>query len=136
MKTTVFAPALATLLLAACSQPPASTAAAETDKPAEAMAMSAADHGKMEGPAMAASNDMAQATQSGTATGTINAIDATAGKITIAHGPVESLGWPAMTMAFAATPEQIASVKQGEKVEFAFQSNSAGATVISIKPMQ
>ncbi|ENE2732206.1 copper-binding protein [Stenotrophomonas maltophilia] len=90
----------------------------------------------MEGPAMAASNDMAQATQSGTATGTINAIDATAGKITIAHGPVESLGWPAMTMAFAATPEQIASVKQGEKVEFAFQSNSAGATVISIKPMQ
>lgn len=33
-------------------------------------------------------------------TGTIQAVDAGSGKITIAHGLVAALKWPAMTMSF------------------------------------
>ena len=35
------------------------------------------------------------------ATGTVKAIDLTKGTLTLAHGPVKSLSWPAMTMTFA-----------------------------------
>jgi Cu(I)/Ag(I) efflux system protein CusF len=34
------------------------------------------------------------------ATGTVKAVDATKGTVTLAHGPVKSLNWPAMTMTF------------------------------------
>jgi Cu(I)/Ag(I) efflux system protein CusF len=34
------------------------------------------------------------------ATGVVKAVDQTKGTVTIAHGPVQSLNWPAMTMTF------------------------------------
>lgn len=70
------------------------------------------------------------------ASGTVESIDAAAGKITIAHGPVESLDWPAMTMAFKATPEQIASVQVGESVRFEFASTGMDGTISSIEPQK
>ena len=36
------------------------------------------------------------------ASGKVEAVDATAGTVTIAHGPVDALKWPAMTMTFKA----------------------------------
>jgi Cu(I)/Ag(I) efflux system protein CusF len=66
------------------------------------------------------------------ATGRVDRIDPVAGSITIAHGPVESLGWPAMTMAFKATPEQIAAVKAGDDVTFVFDTAGNEATLVSI----
>ena len=75
-----------------------------------------------------------EATQStARASGTVEAIDVAAGKISIAHGPVESLDWPAMTMAFKATPEQIASVQVGESVRFEFASTGMDGTILSIE---
>ena len=65
-----------------------------------------------------------------TATGTIEAIDAAAGKITIAHGPVPSLDWPAMTMSFQATAEQIARLRPGQKVRFEFEGSTAKIVTI------
>jgi Cu(I)/Ag(I) efflux system protein CusF len=70
------------------------------------------------------------------ATGTVNVVDTTAGKITISHGPVASLNWPAMTMAFKATPQQLASVHVGQKVDFEFVSHGMGGTLTSIKPVK
>ena len=34
------------------------------------------------------------------AAGTVNTIDAKAGIVTLAHGPVKTMNWPAMTMGF------------------------------------
>jgi len=65
-----------------------------------------------------------------TAEGTVESIDA--GKITIAHGPVDALKWPAMTMAFNATPEQLASVKAGQKIQFEFTADGMDATITNI----
>ncbi|MEB0013224.1 copper-binding protein [Glaciimonas sp. Gout2] len=35
------------------------------------------------------------------ATGTVKAVDPTKGTVTLVHGPVKSLNWPAMTMTFS-----------------------------------
>ena len=58
----------------------------------------------------------------GTATmseGTVRKVDKAAGKVTIAHGPLQNLAMPAMTMAFrvgdAAMLEQ---VKAGDRIRF------------------
>lgn len=113
----------------AATQPPptnenASTAA--TDK------MSPEEHERMEGetahPADHASGKAASAS------GTVESVDKEAGEITIAHGAVKEVDWPAMTMAFKATPEQIASVRAGQKVDFQFEAKGMEATITSISP--
>lgn len=73
-------------------------------------------------------------TKTASATGTVEAVDAAAGKITIAHGPIEALHWPAMTMAFKATPAQVASVQTVQKVDFEFASHGMDATITQITP--
>lgn len=140
---------IATALLAACTQQPGNaedqpmSEAAQPSMPAEApsspdtpadmaamaphaadMQMSEAEHKQMAGDDHAATAAMA--------TGTVESVDAAAGKITIAHGPVEALKWPAMTMAFQATPEQIAAVKADQQVEFQFEAKGMEARITKI----
>ncbi|NMG45315.1 RND transporter [Aromatoleum toluvorans] len=51
--------------------------------------------------------------------GTVRKVDKAAGKITIAHGPLENLGMPSMTMAFrAGAPAMLDQVKAGDKIRF------------------
>ena len=52
------------------------------------------------------------------AQGQVKAIDMKNGKVTIHHGPIPSLGWPAMTMTFPANPELLKAVKVGQNVKF------------------
>lgn len=68
------------------------------------------------------------------AEGTIESVDIAANRIVIAHGPVDALGWPAMTMGFKATPEQIASVQPGQSVRFEFTAQGMAATITRIEP--
>lgn len=70
------------------------------------------------------------------ATGTVKIVGTKAGKITISHGPVKALKWPAMTMAFKATPKQLVSVHVGQQVEFEFVSKDMDATLTRIASMQ
>lgn len=119
-----------TVLLTACSPAPSETAAAPAATPApsaDAMAMSPAQH-----EAMAPDATTAKPGTSASATGTVESVDVVNGKITIAHGPVPALNWPAMTMAFAATPEQLQTVKAGQQVEFEFESEGMNASLTSI----
>jgi Cu/Ag efflux protein CusF len=68
------------------------------------------------------------------AQGTVNSIDAAAGTINISHGPVESAGWPAMTMNFRlADPEAADGVEAGAQIEFRFTLDGGG-TVTAIDP--
>ena len=59
------------------------------------------------------------APKTGDSTGEITAIDAAAGTVTLKHQPIPGVGWPAMTMAFKATPTApLTGLKVGDKVKF------------------
>lgn len=63
--------------------------------------------------------------------GSIEAIDFTHATVTLAHGPIESLKWPAMTMDFRfLEPTLLQSFKPGQKVIFEIAEESAGEYVI------
>lgn len=63
------------------------------------------------------------------ASGKLTAI--AADEVTIAHGPVEGLGWPAMTMSFkAASAEMLSGVSVGDQVSFSF-SQDGGAYMLT-----
>jgi Cu(I)/Ag(I) efflux system membrane fusion protein len=55
------------------------------------------------------------------ALGTIKSVDTATGKVMIAHGPVASLDWPAMTMGFAVKDKALLErLKPGQQIEFRF----------------
>nr|MBH9369965.1 copper-binding protein [Pseudomonas aeruginosa] len=70
------------------------------------------------------------------ATGTVKAIDNQKHMVTLAHSAVPALHWPAMTMGFKATAEQLNSLKVGDRVAFEFRADGMDATLVSIAPMQ
>lgn len=52
-------------------------------------------------------------------------------QVTISHGPIEGIGWPAMTMTFrAGSPEMVQGVSVGDRVSFAFRQDG-GAYVLT-----
>ncbi len=71
------------------------------------------------------------------AEGTVDGIDAAAGTISLSHGPVASLKWPAMTMEFkAANASLLQGLKPGAKVAVEFVERQPGEWVITaIKPL-
>jgi len=51
--------------------------------------------------------------------GTVKGVDAKAGKISLAHGPIASLNWPAMTMDFQVRDKTVLKdVTPGQNIEF------------------
>ena len=109
MKTiAIFAPAL---LLAGCSSPAPAPGATGTP---------GADAAALVEPKTA------------TGEGAITAIDPDTGKITLAHGPVAELSWPAMTMGFGAKQGQLGDLKVGDKVRFTFRWDGKTAEIESI----
>lgn len=64
--------------------------------------------------------------------GTVNRIDEKAGKVNLAHGPIATLKWPAMTMDFAVNDKQsLTKLKPGQKVEFKLVEKTKGQYVIA-----
>lgn len=54
-------------------------------------------------------------------------------EVTIAHGPVEGIGWPAMTMSFrAAPPDMTNGISVGDQVSFSFTQNDGAYTLTSL----
>ncbi|MBX7536120.1 copper-binding protein [Qipengyuania sp. GH1] len=72
--------------------------------------------------------------QSASAEGTVTDIDPGAGTVTIEHGPVESIGWPAMTMTFEADAQILEQVSVGEGIAFEFRTGTEGSVVTSVTP--
>jgi len=69
------------------------------------------------------------------AKGVIKAIDLKAGALTIQHGPIPAVGWPAMTMAFKAKPTQLLTgLKVGEAVSFDTTVRGMAADVTAVRP--
>ena len=89
-------------------------------------------------PAQAMSNmkgmDMSRpAAKTGQTTGVIKAIDQRAATLTIQHGPIAGLGWPAMTMTFKATsPSLLNGIKAGDHVRFSVRVEGDSYLVTAI----
>ena len=66
------------------------------------------------------------------AEGTVDSVDAKDGTVSLSHGPVASLKWPAMTMEFkAANPSLLQALKPGAKVDVEFVERQPGEWVIT-----
>ncbi|QFU16553.1 copper-binding protein [Microvirga thermotolerans] len=69
-----------------------------------------------------------------TVSGTVEKVDAGAGKITIEHGPIPNLDMDAMTMVFRAQdPALLKGLKAGDKVQFTADRVNGQISVTSIK---
>lgn len=63
--------------------------------------------------------------------GAVTAI--TGDQVTIAHGPIKGIGWPAMTMTFrAGSPEMVEGIKVGDRVSFSFRQEGGPSVLTSI----
>jgi Cu(I)/Ag(I) efflux system membrane fusion protein len=69
--------------------------------------------------------------------GRVDSIDLSAGTVSLEHGPVASLKWPAMTMEFKlANPTLAGALKPGAQVSFEFVERGQGEWVITaLKPI-
>jgi Cu/Ag efflux protein CusF len=67
--------------------------------------------------------------------GEVTAIDAAAGKVTLKHQAIAEAHWPAMTMAFTASPAIVAKAKVGEQVAFDLKLGAAGGEITDIQPL-
>ncbi len=69
------------------------------------------------------------------ADGEVRKVDKEAKKITIKHGPLESLEMPAMTMVYRVKdPAMLERVKAGDKVKFQAEKLGGAFTVTRIDP--
>ena len=80
------------------------------------------------------SEAQAQPSQAHHASGVVKSVNVEKSSVTIAHGPVASLNWPAMTMSFvAADRKMLDKLQPGTKVEFEFVQQGARYTITSIR---
>jgi len=70
--------------------------------------------------------------------GTVTAVMADRRMLTIAHAPIEALGWPEMTMDFTLTERvELEQVKVGSRIHFSMVQGKEGAYhVDSIEVME
>lgn len=93
------------------------------------LAFAQADHDAHHGGASAPAEANAKLAE-----GTVKKIDKSAGKLTIAHGPLESLGMPAMTMVFRVKDAAwLDQVKAGDKVRFMADQINGAMTVVHLE---
>lgn len=102
-------------------------------KPAEPMAGAASVAS-----APASNDSMANMDMNGSimakGTGTVVFIDKAAGTITLDHGPIDAIKWPAMTMAFKANPVTLLdTVKVGDEVSFDLKMTEGVGEVTAIQ---
>ncbi|MCP1471963.1 Cu/Ag efflux protein CusF [Sphingobium sp. OAS761] len=117
-------------LTAACGKKAETPVTAETNQAAPAAEATNSDMGNMAMAPAASVPIMAKGH------GTITAIDKAAGTITLDHGAIPEVKWPAMTMAFKAAPAIIDAAKIGEKVDFdlTLTGNAGEVTAIHKQP--
>ena len=66
--------------------------------------------------------------------GTVKKVDSAAGKVTIAHGPIPTMKWPAMNMTFTVKDKALlAKFSQDKKVDFEFVEQGSNYVIMSVK---
>jgi Cu(I)/Ag(I) efflux system protein CusF len=77
---------------------------------------------------------MAPAAKHGQGTGVIQALDPQGGSITLQHGPIPAVSWPAMTMTFKAKPGVLKGLKVGKTVDFDTTVTGMAGEVTAVRP--
>jgi Cu(I)/Ag(I) efflux system protein CusF len=68
------------------------------------------------------------------ATGVVTKMDAAKSRVTIGHEPVQSMNWPAMTMAFTVNDKSMLDkMPKDSKVDFEFVQQGRNYVVTSVK---
>jgi Cu(I)/Ag(I) efflux system periplasmic protein CusF len=68
------------------------------------------------------------------ASGLVKSVDAAKARVTIQHGPVATLTWPAMTMTFKVKEKQtLQGLAAGKKVEFDFVQQGKDYVITEVK---
>jgi Cu(I)/Ag(I) efflux system periplasmic protein CusF len=68
------------------------------------------------------------------AVGVVKQVDAAAGKVTIAHEAIKTLGWPAMTMSFSVKDKMLFDkLAVGKKVNFEVAKQGDDYVVTAVK---
>ena len=66
--------------------------------------------------------------------GTVKKVDPASGKVTIAHGPIPTMKWPAMNMTFTVKDKAVlGKLSQDKKVEFEFVERGSDYLITSVK---
>ncbi len=137
---------LAPIALAACAEPGPAVAQAPTGAPAIGLDLGSSSRaprvaglaGEGHGTHSPGANKrMAQSGPGQTqGSGTVNSVDASARKVNMNHGPIPTIGWPAMTMDFAVAPSvDLRAVQPGVRVNFTIEQGAGGMYVVqSIAP--
>jgi Cu/Ag efflux protein CusF len=77
----------------------------------------------------------AQQAKTATGTATVTAVNTQNRNVTLDHGPIPDIDWPAMKMEFATAPSvDLSKVKTGDKVRFTLSGSGNTYTVQSISP--
>jgi len=106
--------AIATALITLATIFPASVLAADDH----------AGHGAMHG---------SKAVAAAMSDGTVKKVDKTGGKVTIAHGPLENLGMPAMTMVFQVKDKAwLGQMTDGDRIRFIAEDVKGSLTVVKL----
>ena len=86
--------------------------------------------------------DMGQTQSSGSASsakthharGVVKKVEPKTGQVTLAHEPVKTLNWPAMTMDFQVRDKAVLDkLKAGQTIEFDFEQSGTGYVVTVVK---
>ena len=68
------------------------------------------------------------------AVGTVKSVDPTAGTVTLAHGPVKSWNWPAMTMGFTVKDKTLLDkLSVGKKVDVEIVQQDGKYVITAVK---
>jgi Cu(I)/Ag(I) efflux system protein CusF len=68
------------------------------------------------------------------ATGVVKNVDAGNGKVTLEHGPVKTLNWPAMTMTFGVKDKGLLDkLPVGKRVQVEFQEQGGSYVITTVK---
>jgi Cu(I)/Ag(I) efflux system protein CusF len=77
---------------------------------------------------------LAQTAPAHQATGVVTSVDRAKGTVMLAHDPVKSLKWPAMTMGFTVKDKALLDKLQpGKKVEFEFVQQGKDYVITGVK---
>lgn len=69
-----------------------------------------------------------------TGVGTVTAVDAAAGTVSLDHGPIAAISWPAMSMQFTAeNPAILQGIAVGDRVSFEIKSATETSVVTSVQ---
>jgi Cu/Ag efflux protein CusF len=67
--------------------------------------------------------------------GTVIGVDPPNGTVTLQHGPIPEIGWPAMRMAFTASPQIVAAARVGDRVAFDLKLAPGGGEITALRKL-